>query len=57
MPDTCQECGALCTVENNCVERFQRYMALEMTDAAYGEVHHLTVAAYMLQHLHGRLIS
>jgi len=46
----CQECGAPWATEDNCTERFHRFMALEMTNAAYGAVHHLTVAAYMLQH-------
>jgi len=50
MPDTCSECGAAWTKEDNCTERFHRFMALEMTDPGYGVVHHLTVAAYMLQH-------
>jgi len=50
MTVTCQECGAPCSHEVNCTARFHRFMALEMTSPAYGAVHHLTVAAYMLQH-------
>lgn len=42
---TCPECGAV-----NCESRFHEFLALEFSDAAYGTVHHLTVAAYMLQH-------
>jgi hypothetical protein len=30
--------------------RFDEFLVLEFTDAGYGAVHHLTVAAYMLQH-------
>jgi hypothetical protein len=29
---------------------FDEFLVLEFTDAGYGAVHHLTVAAYMLQH-------
>lgn len=50
MPDRCPECGAPWTAEDNCTTRFHHFMALEMTNADYGVVHHLTVAAYMLQH-------
>ncbi len=43
----CPECGA---AEAACETRFHECLALEFSDAAYGAVHHLTVAAYMLQH-------
>ena len=43
----CPECGA---VESLCKNRFDEFLVLEFTDAEYGIVHHLTVAAYMLQH-------
>jgi len=43
----CPECGAAGVA---CEARFQECLALEFSDAAYGAVHHLTVAAYMLQH-------
>jgi len=43
----CPECGA---AEAACEARFHECLALEFSDAAYGAVHHLTVAAYMLQH-------
>ncbi len=43
----CPECGAL---EISCKSRFDEFFILEFTDADYGAVHHLTVAAYMLQH-------
>ncbi|MBN1453364.1 MAG: hypothetical protein JW963_20280 [Anaerolineales bacterium] len=44
---TCPECSA---PEGACETRFYECLALEFSDAAYGAVHHLTVAAYMLQH-------
>lgn len=41
----CPECGAA-----DCRSRFDEFLVLEFTDTGYGIVHHLTVAAYMLQH-------
>jgi hypothetical protein len=43
----CPECDA---PDNLCQERFDEFLVLEFTDAGYGIVHHLTVAAYMIQH-------
>jgi hypothetical protein len=43
----CRECGA---AELRCEAQFHKFLALEYSDAAYGAVHHLNVAAYMLQH-------
>jgi hypothetical protein len=43
----CPECGV---PDNLCQRRFDEFLVLEFTDAGYGVVHHLTVAAYMLQH-------
>ena len=43
----CPECGA---PDNLCQTRFDEFLVLEFTDAGYGTVHHLTVAAYILQH-------
>ncbi len=43
----CPECGAPDTL---CQIRFDEFLVLEFTDVGYGIVHHLTVAAYMLQH-------
>ncbi len=43
----CPECSA---PDNACEIRFNECLALEFSDAAYGAVHHLTVAAYVLQH-------
>ena len=43
----CPECGA---PDSACEARFNDCLVKEFEDAAYGAVHHLTVAAYMLQH-------
>lgn len=43
----CPECGAPGSL---CQTRFDEFLALEFSDPGYGAVHHLTVAAYMLQH-------
>jgi hypothetical protein len=43
----CPECGAPGMV---CEARYNEFLALEFSDPRYGAVHHLTVAAYMLQH-------
>jgi len=47
MTMNCPECGA---PEGLCQSRFDEFLVLEFTDVAYGAVHHLTVAAYMVQH-------
>jgi hypothetical protein len=43
----CPECG---TSEASCKERFDGFLVLEFTYAGFGSVHHLTVAAFMIQH-------
>jgi Family of unknown function (DUF5946) len=43
----CPECGA---PDQLCQMRFDEFLVLEFTDAGYGAVHHLTVAAFMVQH-------
>ena len=43
----CPECGA---PDSACEACFNECLVKEFEDAAYGVVHHLTVAAYMLQH-------
>jgi hypothetical protein len=43
----CPECSA---PDNLCQTRFDEFLVLEFTDAGYGAVHHLTVAAFMVQH-------
>jgi hypothetical protein len=45
--DICPECGA---PDGLCQTRFDEFLALEFSDPGHGAVHHLTVAAYMLQH-------
>ncbi|NPV74786.1 MAG: hypothetical protein HPY59_00265 [Anaerolineae bacterium] len=48
--DTCAGCGAVYQNNLTCETVFDDFLALEFTDAAYGEVHLLTVACYMIQH-------
>ena len=43
----CPECGA---AEGACETRYHECLVKEFEDPQYGAVHHLTVAAYMLQH-------
>jgi hypothetical protein len=43
----CPECSA---PDKLCQTRFDEFLVLEFTNAGYGAVHHLTVAAYMVQH-------
>lgn len=43
----CPECGA---PENACEARYHEFLVKEFEGPGYGAVHHLTVAAYMLQH-------
>ena len=43
----CPECGA---PDSLCQRRFDELLALEFSNMAYGAVHHLTVATFMLQH-------
>jgi len=48
--NTCPICGSPTGDDRRCDEIFGELMALEFTDPAYGEVHALTVATYMVQH-------
>lgn len=51
MPDPCPQCGAIYPSGETCQMRFEVCLALEYENpAAYGAVHLLTVACYMLQH-------
>lgn len=43
----CPECGA---PDSACQTRFDECLVLEFTDMAFGAVHNLTVATFMLQH-------
>ena len=46
----CPECGARLPEGTDCQTLFNSFLALEFTDPAYGEVHMLTVACFMIQH-------
>lgn len=46
----CSECGGLYDEAEGCATRFGLMLEREFVDPAYGSVHHLTVAGYMLQH-------
>jgi len=51
MTHKCPQCGAEYTSDEGCRDRFDLCMALEYENpTAWGSVHHLTVACYMLQH-------
>lgn len=50
MSNVCPTCGGVTPDDETCEERFGRCLALEFADAAYGQVHHLTVPSYYLQH-------
>ncbi len=50
MPGTCLECGAILGEESSCQEIFDQFLVLEFSDPAYGAVHFLTVACFMIQH-------
>jgi len=47
----CPQCGAEYPSDEQCRDRFDLCMAMEYENpTAYGAVHHLSVACYMLQH-------
>lgn len=46
----CAECGALLIKGETCRSVFDSFLVLEFSDSAYGAVHMLTVACYMIQH-------
>ncbi len=51
MLQKCPQCGGEFPSEEQCRDRFDLCMAMEFENpTAYGAVHHLTVACYMLQH-------
>jgi hypothetical protein len=50
MARTCPECGASWWEVNTCQSVFDSFLVLEFTDPAYGVVHFLTVACFMIQH-------
>ena len=49
-PQRCPECGALWTNAPPCEEQFHQMLFWEAEYPAYGEVHHLMVLCYHLQH-------
>lgn len=50
MSERCAECGALLDAGSTCQATFEEFLALEYTNPAYGRVHFLTVACFMIQH-------
>lgn len=50
MTDRCPECGARWTQAETCEEIFGAFLVHDFTEPGYGEVHALTVAAFMVQH-------
>lgn len=49
---TCPECGAVWNEGKTCEENFHHMLFWEAENASYGEVHHLMVLYYHLQHPH-----
>ncbi len=49
-PAKCPECGAVWAGGQTCEELFHQMLYWEAEHPAYGEVHHLTVLCYHLQH-------
>lgn len=50
MSDRCAECGAVLAERSSCQTIFEEFLSLEYTNPAYGQVHFLTVACFMIQH-------
>jgi len=51
VPFICAQCGAIYASDETCQQRFEACLALEYENPlAYGAVHLLSVACYMLQH-------
>ncbi|GAB2571664.1 DUF5946 family protein [Gracilibacillus alcaliphilus] len=50
MGEYCADCGAFHTEGRTCQSIYHDFLALEFEDSAYGQVHFLTVACYMIQH-------
>jgi hypothetical protein len=50
MSETCALCGAVLPEGSTCQTIFDEFLALEFADPAYGQVHFLTVACFMIQH-------
>jgi uncharacterized protein DUF5946 len=50
MAERCPECGAALSHGSTCQTIFEECLSLEYTNPAYGQVHFLTVACFMIQH-------
>ena len=50
MPDHCPECGAEWRADQTCQDDFHQMLFWEAENPALGEVHHLMVLCYYLQH-------
>lgn len=50
MAERCTECGAVLSEGSTCQTIFEEFLSLEYTNPAYGQVHFLTVACFMIQH-------
>ena len=50
MSETCSICGATWEGSLTCQNAFDEFLALEFSNVAYGKVHMLTVACFMIQH-------
>ncbi len=48
--ETCPDCGAIFTEGLTCESVFDQFLVLEFSNPAYGAVHMLTVACFMIQH-------
>ena len=49
-PQVCPECGAVWHDEKTCQDHFHQMLFWEAEHPSYGEVHHLMVLCYHLQH-------
>ena len=50
MSNRCPECGATYHDETTCQDVYDAFLVLEFSDPAFGAVHFLTVACFMVQH-------
>ena len=50
MSERCAQCGAVLPEGSTCQTIFDELLSLEYTNPAYGQVHFLTVACFMIQH-------
>ncbi len=50
MSGICSSCGGSWNGDLTCQYAFDEFLALEFSNSAYGKVHMLTVASFMIQH-------